>query len=170
MEDKNKKKNNFLKDLMTYGIIILIVVLIRFFIITPVRVKGLSMYPTLNNKDIMLLDKISYRFNDIKRFDIVVVDYNNEELIKRVIGLPSETIEVKDNVLYINGKEQKQAFLKTETDDFEKVTIPEGQYFIMGDNRGNSLDSRIIKSVSRSQIRGKAIFTIFPFSNFGSKK
>lgn len=96
--------NKFIKDLIPYIIIIIIVVLIRTFIVTPAIVVGDSMVPTLKEGQILLLNKYTYRFNDIKRNDIIVIKVGKSEIIKRVIGLPGETIEYKDNILYINGR------------------------------------------------------------------
>ena len=93
-----------IKEIVPYVIILIVVILLKQYVFTTVKVNGSSMYPTLHDKDVMVLDKLSYRFSDIERFDIVVVDIETTKLIKRVIGLPNETIEYKDNVLYINGK------------------------------------------------------------------
>ncbi len=160
------------KEYFIYVCIILLIVFIRSFIVTPVRVNGESMYPTLKDREIMLLNKIYYRFNDIKRFDIVVVNTKDEKIIKRVIGLPGETLKIEDNILYINGQEVKEKFLKEETADFDLedlgvTKIPSDSYFVMGDNRNNSKDSRMIGPVKKSQIVGKTKLVIFPFSNKG---
>ena len=100
-----------IKEISIYLLIIVMVILIRTFIITPVRVNGTSMDPTLKNGEIMILNKIKYNKNDIKRFDIVVVKMDKELLIKRVIGLPNEEIKYVDNKLYINGEYIKEPFL-----------------------------------------------------------
>ena len=165
-------KKDTTKEYFIYVCIILLIVFIRSFIVTPVRVNGESMYPTLKDREIMLLNKINYRFHDIKRFDIVVVNTKDEKIIKRVIGLPGETLKVEDNTLYINGKEIKEDFLKEETADFDLedlgiTKIPSDSYFVMGDNRDNSKDSRMIGPVKRSQIVGKTRLVIFPFANKG---
>ena len=94
----------FLKEYLPYIIVIIIVILVKIFFITPVRVKGVSMNNTLKDKDIMLLNKAIYRHQDIKRFDIVVIKMGNEEIIKRVIGLPGDEVVYKNNKLYINNK------------------------------------------------------------------
>ena len=114
-----------LKELIPYVIIILVVVLIRTFIVTPVQVEGHSMVPTLQDNQILLLKKYQKNY---KRFDIVVIDDGDEKLIKRIIGLPGETLEVKNNKLYINGKYVKEDFEHDKTDDFvynKKKKIPE---------------------------------------------
>lgn len=170
MEEKNEPmKKNYVKEFLPYFIIIIVVVLVKMFIVSPIRVNGASMNPTLNDKDIMLLDEISYRFSDIERFDIVVVKEKSEYLIKRVIGLPGENISYKNGKLYINGKHIKEDFKHKETMDFS-TTLGKDEYFIMGDNRTNSTDSRVFGPISRSEIIGKTKLTILPISRFGNKK
>ena len=160
-----------IKELMSYLIIIIIVILIKQFIITPIRVNQSSMNNTLYDKDVMILDKISYRFTDIKRFDIVVIKKDNEYIIKRVIGLPSEIVSYKDNNLYINDDLVEENFLHKKTDDYElNEPIPDDYYFVVGDNRPDSLDSRVIGLINKKEILGKANLVIFPFSHFGIKK
>ena len=157
-----------IKSLIPYVVIILAVILIRTFIITPVQVEGRSMAPTLEDNQILLLSKYKKNY---KRFDIVVIDDGNEKLIKRIIGLPGETLEVKDNKLYIDGKYVKEDFEHDDTKDFvynDKKEIPEGYYFVMGDNRDNSMDSRVFGAFSKDQILGVTTFSLFPFQTFGS--
>lgn len=165
-----------IKELIPYVVIIVTVVLIRTFIITPVQVDGLSMYPTLKDNEILLLKKYDKNY---KRFDIVVLKYKNDKLIKRIIGLPGETVKFSDNKLYINDKIVEENFSKnTDTDDFDiksllsenETTIPENTYFVMGDNRDNSTDSRIIGFIKKSDIEGTVDFALFPFNKFGKIK
>ena len=99
MSDTNNKFISFLKEYVPYIIVLILVILVKKYIVTPVKVNGNSMNDTLKNGDIMILNIIGYRFHDIKRFDIVVVDDGDEYLIKRVIGLPGEEIEYKDEQL-----------------------------------------------------------------------
>ena len=155
---------------------------VYFFLGRPFTVSGASMYPTLHNGDRMVLSKVG----DIHRFDVVILKAPDEnvEYIKRVIGMPGDTIEMKSGVLYINGKKVDQPFINTETlakqtvfiDDFtlESLTgeskVPEGKYFVLGDNRGVSKDSRMIGFIDRSAIEGKAVFTIWPFGRIGGQK
>ena len=167
MKDE-KNKNNF-KDFLPYLCIIVLVLFIKSFIMSPSKVNGVSMVPTLHDSDIMLLDEVSYRFTDIKRFDIVVVKREGEYLIKRVIGLPGEEVEYRDNKLYINGKKIKEKYTREETFDFT-ASVGDNQYYVLGDNRLNSTDSRIFGAVMRDEIVGKTNLTVFPFSRFGTKK
>ena len=126
---------------------------------------------TLKNKDIMILDKISYRFQEIERFDIVVIKKGNDYLIKRVIGMPGETVEYKNNKLYINGKNIDEKFIHEKTNDFiMEEKIPDDCYFVVGDNRPVSNDSRYIGVINKKDILGKTSLVIFPFSRFGIKK
>ena len=167
------EKNN-LKELIVYGSIILAIIIIRSFIITPVRVNGTSMYPTLKHGEIMLLNKYYYHFNNIKRFDIVVVKTDDDKIIKRVIGLPGETLKYENHTLYIDGKEVKEKYLKQETDDFDLESlgytkIPSDCYFVMGDNRENSKDSRMIGCVDKKQITGKTNLVILPIKKAGHR-
>lgn len=159
----------YIKELVPYVVIIVFVVFLRVFIVTPVRVDGLSMYPTLEDNEILLLKKYDKSY---KRFDIVVLDYKGEKLVKRVIGLPGETLKFVNNELYINEKVVKESFLKdVQTDDFDIAeysdVIPEGYYFVMGDNRGDSTDSRIFGFVKKDNINGSVSFAMFPFDKFG---
>lgn len=166
--NKEKLKKIF-KELLPYIIIVIVVVLIRTFIVTPVQVVGTSMVPTLSDKQILVLKKYDKKFD---RFDIVVFDYNDSTLIKRVIGLPGEHVEYKDNKLYINGKKVDEDFIDDTTNDFDLSEIdykiiPEGYYFVMGDNRNNSTDSRFIGLIKEDQIKGSSTFSLFPFKTFG---
>ena len=162
--------NKYLKEVISFLVIIVLVLLFKRYIMMPVKVSGASMRDTLWNRDIMLLSRFSNFFGDYNRFDIVVVDNNNSYLIKRIIGLPTEEVEVLDNKLYINGKYVEETFLRenTETKDF-KVVVPKDSYFLMGDNRELSYDSRELGSISKDKIMGKTSLVIFPFKRFGFK-
>ena len=156
------------KEILPYLIIIVIVVIIRTFIITPVRVNGDSMKPILVDKEIVLLKKYDKNY---KRFDIVVFNDKRGHLIKRIVGLPGETLYYSNNKLFVNGKYIKEDFLgpNEETYDYElEEVIPEGYYFVMGDNRDNSTDSRIIGLVSEEDILGTTSFVLYPFNRFGN--
>lgn len=158
----------FLKEAIPYIIIIVVVILIRSFIVTPVRVTGASMSPTLKDGEIMLL----YRLAKIERNDIVVIDTDSSDgyIIKRVIAMPGETIEYTNGSLFINGKKQKDNFGSGETEDIPKTTLKVDEYFVMGDNREWSKDSRIIGPVKVDELRGETKITIYPLNKIGIAK
>lgn len=163
-----------IKELYPYVIIVISVVLFRTFIATPVRVDGNSMNDTLNNNDILILNKLDKTY---ERFDIIVINVNNNKLVKRIIGMPGENISYEDNQLYINGKKFEDIETSRTTDfSLEELysidKIPEGYYFVMGDNRGNSLDSRDYRVglVKKEDITGITIFRLFPFNKLGTIK
>lgn len=158
-----------LKELLPYIIIIIVVIIIRTFIFTPVVVNGPSMMNTLHNGDVMILDKIGMKLGGIKRFDIVVIQTGKTKIIKRVIGLSGETISYKNNKLYINGKEVSDNHSNEITYDFEEIKIPDGEYYVLGDNRTDSVDSRILGTIPKNEILGRATFIIYPFNRFGSR-
>lgn len=172
----------FIKELIPYVIIIIVVVLIRSFIITPVEVDGASMENTLHDGELLLLSKISYKISEIKRFDIVVINKGNDKVVKRIIGLPGDKIEYIDNKLYINNEEVDDIYAKNATEDFDVKDIcmvkenvdnctydkvPEGTYLVLGDNRLVSADSRANGFIKEDDIVGKAVFRIWPLNKIG---
>lgn len=170
-----EKFKSFIKELIPYVVIILVVILIRTFIVTPVQVRGSSMEPTLKNKQILILKKYDKSY---KRFDIVVLKHGRDKLIKRIIGLPGESIEYKNNKLYVDGKEVKETFkINTDTRDFSfdelfgiGIKVPSDCYFVMGDNRNNSTDSRVIGFINKKDIEGTIGIRIFPLNKIGKAK
>lgn len=153
--------------------IVIAVLLVKAFIITPIKVVGPSMEETLLDGDIMILNKLAYRTKKINRFDIVVVDYMGELIIKRVVGLPGETLEYKDGTLYIDGDSYEEPFLSefTYTEDFVlDERIPNNYYFVIGDNRYDSKDSRVIGLINAKNIQGKASYVLYPFDRMGEKE
>ena len=155
-----------IKEVIPYIVIVVVVVLIRTFIITPVRVDGDSMKNTLKNGDILLL----YKLSSIDRFDIIVLEEekDNEKIIKRVIGLPGETVAIKKGKIYINDKVIDDEYAYGETSDYNKVTLKDDEYFILGDNRLISKDSRYFGPIKDNEIKGKIVFRLFPFTKIGT--
>lgn len=155
-----------IKEVIPYIVIVVVVILIRTFIITPVRVDGDSMKNTLKNGDILLL----YKLSSIDRFDIIVLDEekDNEKIIKRVIGLPGETVAIKKGKIYINDKVIDDEYAYGETTDYNKVTLKDDEYFILGDNRLISKDSRYFGPIKDNEIKGKIVFRLFPFTKIGT--
>lgn len=152
-----------IKELFPYIVIIIGVLLLRTFIATPIKVNGTSMYNTLKGNEICIL----YKLGKLNRFDIIVTDYQNEKLIKRIIAMPGETIAVEDGYIYINDKKIKDEYGYGTTDDFEKITLKDDEYFVMGDNRKISKDSRTIGPVKKEDISGTTNLVIFPFNKIG---
>lgn len=155
-----------IKEIAGYVIIIVAVLIIRAFVVTPIKVNGSSMNDTLSDGDYMVLKKYDKK---IERFDIVVVQRGKDRLIKRVVGLPKEDIEYKDNQLYIDNELIENNFGKGETYDFVDYCAKD-EYFVLGDNREDSTDSRIFGCVSKENILGKTNFVVFPFSKWGNVK
>jgi len=155
--------------------------LVRTFIFSPIVVDGPSMLPTLEDRDKMIVNKFTYRFNEPDRFDIVVFHATmKNDFIKRVIGLPGEHVAVEDHQLYIDGEKTAEPFINGEdveddissflTSDFtleelegNHETIPNGHVLVLGDNRNNSTDSRSLGVIPMDEIVGKASIIFFPF-------
>ena len=155
-----------IKEISPYVLIVVVIVVIRIFIATPVKVDGDSMYNTLNDNDIVLLSKLS----SIDRFDIIVIkeNDNNATIIKRVIGMPGDKVKIRNNKIYINNKIIEDEYAYGETSDYDEITLGDDEYFVLGDNRLISKDSRYFGAIKKSDIKGKAVFRLFPFTKFGS--
>ena len=155
-----------LKEILPYVLIIIAVILIRTFIITPVRVDGASMDQTLEDGQILLL----YKLSNIDYGDIIVLDEEKEGeiIIKRIIGMPGDTVSINDNTVYVNGEELEEDYAYGETSDYEEITLGDDEYFILGDNRPISKDSRYFGPVKEDEIIGKVIFRLWPFNKFGT--
>ena len=155
-----------IKEILPYVLIIIAVILIRTFIITPVRVDGASMDQTLEDGQILLL----YKLANIDYGDIVVLDEEkeNEIIIKRIIGMPGDTVSIENNTVYVNDEEIEEDYAYGETSDYEEITLEDDEYFILGDNRPISKDSRYFGPVKEDEIIGKVIFRLWPFNKFGT--
>ncbi len=160
-------------------VISLVIILpIRYFIIQPFYVKGASMEPTFHDHQYLIIDEIGYRFNAPKRGDIVVFRYPQnpqEYFIKRVIGLPEERVEIRDGSVYIYNDQYPEGFvldesayladnIKTYDLSEEIVTLHDGEYFVLGDNRNASKDSRSFGAVNKSFLTGRVMFRGWPFN------
>jgi len=163
----------FLLDSIKFIIAIIIILIIIIYVFSVTQVVGNSMYDTLENGDVLILNKFVYRFGDIKRGDIVSLSYaDTKYLIKRIVGMPGERISIKNNQLYINDKLYKEDYLNPDLnyDDFDMKTatgyevIPDNMYLVLGDNREDSLDSREIGLINRSEINGKISMRFWPLN------
>lgn len=179
-----KKKNNEAWEwVKAFGIAIVIAIVIRSFIFTNYVVEGESMMPTLQNGNRLIVNKIEYDVSKPQRFDIVIFHATpTEDYVKRVIGLPGDTIQYKNDVLYVNGQPKKEPYLNkyksqlpkgellTPNFTLKKITgktkVPPGDIFVMGDNRRHSTDSRVFGFVKESKIVGKVNLRYWPFSEF----
>ena len=167
-----------LKDIFIYLCVSLIIILaIRLFVVQHVRVEGTSMEPTLHNGQHLLIEKLSYKFKDVERFDIVVFQpfYEDKDTfyVKRIIGLPGETVQIKDNVIYINDQpldENYGADTYTEGKMAEsKIQLGDDDYFVLGDNRDVSKDSREedVGLLTSKSIIGRVWVSIYPTDKIG---
>ena len=157
------------KYLLTAGSVIFIIL----YVVTIQQVVGPSMSSTLESQDIVLLSRSHYRLFDMKRFDVIAFEYaDTKYLIKRVIGLPGDKVEYKNNTLYVNDEIVEEDFLDGhQTENFSLVSmgyeiIPEGKYLVLGDNRENSLDSRSFGLIDEEDILGKVSIKIWPIFEF----
>ncbi len=197
MKKRDKKNSNlmeFLKWIETIIIAIVIALLIRGFILEPVIVNGISMEDTLFSEQRLIIYKLGYFFHPPQKGDIIVLQYKKGlfgnipilnklsflnrvipsvmeiDYIKRVIGVPGDKIDIKDGHVYINGEKLDEKYAKGETHkqllDFPK-TVPPNTVFVLGDNRQNSRDSRIIGFIEYDRIKGKAVLRIWPFKDLG---
>lgn len=187
MQNKKNNKQGFMQILgwvKAVGAALILALLIHNFVAIPIVVKGVSMMPTLQGGDRLIANKIGYTINGVERLDIIVFHATGEQdYIKRVVGLPGDHIEYKDDQLYINGEEYEEEYLdeyKNQliddnpfTYDFEletltgSVVVPEGHYFVLGDNRRDSKDSRTIGFVSVEDVIGKASVIYWPLEEIG---
>ena len=152
-------------------------VLLRTFVVQPYFIPSGSMEPTLKVGDKVLVNKLSYHLHGVHRGDVVVFkrppnDYapDIKDLIKRVIGLPEETISAQGGHVYINGRELAEPWLPKNvvTTNFAPVHVPAGNYFVMGDNRSNSADSRVIGPIPGNLIVGRAFLIVWPVGRIGT--
>ncbi|MBE5869735.1 MAG: signal peptidase I [Lachnospiraceae bacterium] len=175
-----KKKRYLLQEILNVSLYLLIVLIMTLLVVRFVgertRVNGDSMETTLSDGDNLIVNKIQYRFSKPKRFDVVVFSFkyaSQTYYIKRIIGLPGETVQIKDSVIYINDEPLPESYgieaMKDAGLASEKIRLGKNEYFVLGDNRNRSVDSRdpSVGPVAKSSIVGKAWLRIYPFYKFG---
>lgn len=176
-----EEEKSILRELGSWLLYLLFVVVFSFIIITYVgqrtRVDGQSMETTLHNNDNLIVDKISYRFRDPKRFEIIVFPYQYREntyYIKRIIGLPGETVQVIDGCVYIDGQQLDEHYgnepMESPGIAEDPILLGEDEYFVLGDNRNHSSDSRdaSVGVLKRENLLGRAWIRIWPLNQFGA--
>ncbi|HEV2103207.1 MAG TPA: signal peptidase I [Candidatus Acidoferrum sp.] len=156
--------------LIAIGLALVIIV----FLYQPVKVEGTSMAPLLSDQERIFINKFVYRFEDIHRGDVVVFWYpldRSKSFIKRVIGLPGETVEIRRGMLYVNAQQVPEPYVPpqyADITDFGPIKVPKDSYFVMGDHRISSNDSRVFGPVASQFIYGRAVFAYWPVDHFGS--
>ena len=161
---------SWLRDVSVAGVASLFIIL---FLYQPVRVEGTSMVPMLQDQDRLCINKLAYRVGHIQRGDVVVFNYPRDptrSYIKRVIGLPGDSVRIEHGRVFLNGVEQAEGYVPARYADERtepEVIVPAGDFFVMGDHRSVSYDSRDFGPVERHFIYGKAAFVYWPFSEAG---
>jgi signal peptidase I len=156
--------------LIAIGLALIIIV----FLYQPVKVEGTSMAPLLSDQERIFINKFVYRFEPIQRGDVVVFWYpldRTKSFIKRVVGLPGESVEIRQGVVYVNNKVVPEPYVPAQYEDlsdFGPVRVPKDSFFVMGDHRISSNDSRVFGPVSSRYIYGRAVFAYWPVDHFGS--
>lgn len=165
--------------LLYLGVVLVLTFLIVRYVGQRTQVIGESMYPTLYDGDNLIVDKISYRFKDPERYDIIVFPYQYEDntyYIKRIIGLPGETVQITDGVIYINGnvldEDYGREVMLGSGLAADEIQLGADEFFVLGDNRNESKDSRepAVGNIERDDIIGRAFVRIWPFDRFGILK
>ncbi len=167
---QEKRKNAFIKEAKEWTrsivLAIIIAIFIRLFLFEVFLVEGSSMYPTLQNHERLIVNKATYFFNEPEKGDIIVFSFSSQrDFIKRVIAVEGDIVEISDNQLFVDGVPLEEPYLENYyMMNFGPVTIPEGHIFVLGDNRGNSMDSRdpAVGYVSRERVKGKAVVIFWP--------
>ena len=172
--------SSLLRELVEVVVLAVILYFGISFAVQAVHVEGLSMYATLDDNDYLIANKIDYRLHAPQRGDIIILrppTDNSKDFIKRVIALPGERLLIRDGIVYINGHKLDEPYLPEAWTTLNNpapysvgdgVVIPANEYFVMGDNRNRSEDSRIFGPISRDRIDGRAWFRIWPMDHFGN--
>ncbi|MCD7818732.1 MAG: signal peptidase I [Lachnospiraceae bacterium] len=180
MKKDEAKKKSIVREAISWILYFILICCVAYVLVNYVgeytEVRGESMYPALNDGDQLIVDMISYRFTDPQRYDVVVFPFQYQEdtyYIKRIIGLPGETVQIIDGLVYINGEELDDPYgselIKNAGLASSEIVLGEQEYFVLGDNRNDSTDSRepSVGNISRDEIIGKALLRVWPIRSFG---
>jgi signal peptidase I len=165
--EKSQKKDSAWGWIISIAIAGAIAVLVRTFVFEPIQVDGESMSPTLHSHQSLGVEKVTRYFGLPARGEIVIVHYpkSDDAFVKRVIGLPGDTIEIRGSTVYLNGEPLTEDYVSAEPyNDMPEVTVPADSIFVMGDNRYNSQDSRYVGPIGQDAIIGRALFVIWPLN------
>jgi signal peptidase I len=171
LAETSKKRNEWIEWLKAIIIAVVLAFLIKSFVFATSIVEGESMYPALEDGEKIIFNKLIYILSDPDRGDIIIIQHPEKNYVKRVIGLPNETIEMHDHILYVDGVAQKDSYVDEYeaklTGNFGPIVVPDDNYFVMGDNRAISKDSRNgLGFIERNDIIGRSELVIFPFKEF----
>ena len=167
---EKKEENEFLSWTYSLLIAVAIALVLRLFIFDFVVVKGSSMEPTLSTGQVVFVEKVSYRFKDPEKSDIVISKYSEDKTkyVKRVIANAGDEIRITESELFVNDNQLIEPYiLEKMNNDMKPFTVDTDSVFLMGDNRNNSLDSRVVGSIDHNIVKGKALIVVWPFSKFG---
>ena len=175
---ENSTAGSLLRELLEVVVLAVILYFGISFAVQTVHVEGLSMFATLDDNDYLIANKIDYRLHAPQRGDIIILrppTDNSKDFIKRVIALPGEKLLIRDGIVYINGKRLDEPYLPEAwtvlnnwpTDGTDGSVVPPNDYFVMGDNRNRSQDSRVFGYIGRDRIDGRAWFRVWPIAHFG---
>ena len=162
------------------GLAFTVAMLVRLLVVQTFSIPSRSMQPTLQVRDRLLVEKLSYGYRDVRRGEIIVFkvpttitqyeEHKMEDFVKRVVGLPGDTVEIREGEVFVNGKKLDEPYLPngTTTSQPQRIVIPIDEFFVMGDNRNDSYDSRFWGTVPRSNIVGRVFYRVYPLSRMGS--
>jgi signal peptidase I len=162
-----EKTLSFLKEIFqTIFISLAVFLIVYIFLFQPHRVKGDSMLPNYYNNELLLTEKVSYRFGDPSRGDVIVFrapGSRNVDFIKRIVALPGDFVKIENGSVFINGNELPEPYETQKTQGAESISLSDGEYFVLGDNRGSSSDSRSFGPIDEDSIKGRVFFVYWPF-------
>jgi signal peptidase I len=172
---RKRRLNSTMEWVIVIGAAVMVAVLLRTFVVQTFYIPSDSMVPTLQRNDRVVVNKLSYHMHAVHRGDIVVfttppgVNKSFKDLVKRVIGLPGETVSAQHGKVFVNGRELTEPYLPKDvtTNDFGPVRVPPDSLWVMGDNRGDSEDSRVFHAIPERTVVGRVFVRIWPFSRIG---